>query len=83
MNNSRVNYLVEATTTFDRDDQDQMHTGFQKDYCHTLDQAKETARQWVNCEYHSNVRCFKMGIGEEITQYLDLDLDQQEEQTNE
>jgi len=73
---NRIQYLVEATATFG--DRDESTTGIHKDYCRNIDQAEATAQDWVNCEYHDNVRVFVLDIGEEITHHLDIDVEDQQ-----
>jgi len=69
-------YFVEATTTFGERDS----TGWHRDYTYTLPAAEKTAQQWHQCQYHDNVRVFRLDIGDELTDMVDLDQEDDQEQ---
>ena len=72
MSMRRPRYLIESTTTFGEKQLDS-GTGWHRDYCYTLEEAEKTAQQWHQCQYHDNVRCFKLDIGDEITDMIELE----------
>jgi hypothetical protein len=72
----RPRYFVEATTTFGERDS----TGWHRDYTYTLPAAEKTAQQWHQCQYHDNVRVFRLDIGDELTDMVDLDQEDDQEQ---
>ena len=73
----RPRYLVEATTNFGERDSDS--TGWHRDYAYTLPAAEKTAKDWFNCKYHDNVRVFGLDIGDEITDMIELETDNQDQ----
>jgi len=72
----RPRYFIEATTTFGGRET----IGWHRDYEYTLPAAETTAQQWHQCPYHDNVRVFRLDIGDELTDMLDLDQEDDQEQ---
>lgn len=73
----RPRYLVEATTTFGQRNSDSI--GWHRDYEYTLPAAETTAQQWYQCQYHDNVRLFRIDIGDEITDMIEFETDSQDQ----
>ena len=71
---TRPRYFIEATTTFGERDS----TAWHRDYAYTLPAAETTAQQWHQCQYYNNVRVFRLDIGDEITDMVNLDQEDDE-----